>query len=186
VATSSDLASEVTGSLASTASLASNLGRWLASAALLAAFLLASVLTMTAVARRVREFGTLKALGWPTRRIVAQVMGETITMGIAGALAGVGLGIGGAALVAHLAPPLTASLGQPLGSAAPHRPAAAVLHSLNASAVPTLSVHLTAPVTGGIVAAAVLLVLAGGLVAGGFGGWQAGRLRPAAALGRVE
>jgi putative ABC transport system permease protein len=189
VSTSSDLAGEVTGSLASTASLASDLGRWLEAAALLAAFLLASLLTMTAVARRVREFGTLKAQGWRTRRIVAQVMGETITMGIAGALVGVGLGIGGAALVAHLAPPLSATVGQPLGSAAPaaaHRPAASVLHSLNASAVPTLSVHLTAPVTVGIVVAAVLLALAGGLIAGAFGGWRAGRLRPAAALGRIE
>jgi putative ABC transport system permease protein len=59
VATSSDLASEVTGSLASTASLASNLGRWLAGAALLAAFLLASVLTMTAVARRAQRTGLM-------------------------------------------------------------------------------------------------------------------------------
>jgi putative ABC transport system permease protein len=189
VTTSSDLAGEVTGSLASTASLASNLGRWLEAAVLLAAFLLASLLTATAVARRVREFGTLKALGWRTRRIVAQVMGETITMGIAGALVGVGLGIGGAALLTHLAPPLTATVGQPLGSAAPqaaHRHAAGVLHRLNASAFPTLSVHLTAPVTVGIVAAAVLLALAGGLIAGAFGGWRAGRLRPAAALGRIE
>ena len=52
--------------------------------------------------------------------------------------------------------------------------------------MPTVSIHLTAPVTAGIVAAAVLLALAGGLIAGGSGGWRAGRLRPAAALGRVE
>src|SRR5215831_12820210 len=73
VTTSSDLASEVTGSLASASSLARNLGKWLAVAVLAAAFLLASLLTMSAVSRRVREFGTLKALGWRSRRIVGQV-----------------------------------------------------------------------------------------------------------------
>jgi ABC-type lipoprotein release transport system permease subunit len=47
-------------------------------------------------------------------------------------------------------------------------------------------VNLTAPVTIGVVVAAVLLALAGGLIAGSFGGWRAARLRPAAALARVE
>ncbi|HLH57791.1 MAG TPA: ABC transporter permease, partial [Streptosporangiaceae bacterium] len=60
VTNSSDLAKEITGSLASTSSLANNLGRWLAIAVLVAAFLLASLLTISAVSRRVREFGTLK------------------------------------------------------------------------------------------------------------------------------
>jgi ABC-type lipoprotein release transport system permease subunit len=47
-------------------------------------------------------------------------------------------------------------------------------------------VHLTAPVTIGAVILAVVLAIAGGLIAGGFGGWRAARLRPAAALSRVE
>jgi ABC-type lipoprotein release transport system permease subunit len=49
-----------------------------------------------------------------------------------------------------------------------------------------VAVNLTAPVTIGVVVAAVLLALAGGLIAGSFGGWRAARLRPAAALARVE
>jgi putative ABC transport system permease protein len=72
VTTSSDLASEVTGSLSSASSLANNLGKWLAIAVLIAAFLLASLLTSAAVSRRVREFGTLKALGWRSRRSSAR------------------------------------------------------------------------------------------------------------------
>ena len=91
VTTSASLASEVTGSLSSASSLANNLGRWLAIAVLIAAFLLASLLTMAAVARRVREFGTLKALGWRSRRIIGQVMGESVAIGIIGGIAGVGL-----------------------------------------------------------------------------------------------
>ena len=45
---------------------------------------------------------------------------------------------------------------------------------------------LTAPVTISVIVLAVLLAIAGGLIAGSFGGWRAARLRPAAALARVE
>ena len=194
VTTSSSLASEVTGSLSSASSLANNLGKWLAVAVLIAAFLLASLLTMSAVSRRVREFGTLKALGWRSRRIVGQVMGESITIGIVGGAAGVALGLAGAAIVSSVAPSLSASVGSTTGSAAtggaqaaggfgppgggPARTAASTPHSV--------AVHLTASVTVSAVILAVVLAIAGGLIAGSFGGWRAARLRPAAALARVE
>jgi ABC-type lipoprotein release transport system permease subunit len=204
VTTSSDLASEVTGSLSSASSLANNLGKWLAIAVLIAAFLLASLLTMAAVSRRVREFGTLKALGWKSRRIIGQVMGEAIVMGIAGAAIGVGLGFAGAELVSKLSPKLSAVVGQTTGSATPggarqfgaggtggtggggfggggggggFRPAAAATH--------TVAVHLSAAVSTNVILLAVLLAVAGGLIAGIFGGWRAARLRPAAALAKV-
>src|SRR5262252_7705499 len=119
VTTSSDLANEVTGSLASASSLARNLGKWLAVAVLAAAFLLASLLTMAAVSRRVREIGTLKALGWKSRRIIGQVMGEAVVMGIIGGAIGVALGLAGAELVTKMSPKLTAVVGQTTGSATP-------------------------------------------------------------------
>jgi putative ABC transport system permease protein len=202
VTTSSSLASEVTGSLASASSLANNLGKWLAIAVLAAAFLLASLLTMSAVARRVREFGTLKALGWPSRRIIGQVMGESIVIGIVGGVAGVALGFAGAALVTKLSGPLTASVGQTTGSATPggartfggggfggpgggSAPGGGGFGRA-AAAAHTVAVHLAAPVTVGAVLLAVVLAIAGGLIAGTFGGWRAARRRPAAALSRVE
>jgi ABC-type lipoprotein release transport system permease subunit len=205
VTNSSDLANEVTGSLSSTSSLANNLGKWLAIAVLVAAFLLASLLTMSAVSRRVREFGTLKALGWRSRRITLQVMGESIVVGIIGGVAGVVLGFAGAELVDKLAPSLKASVGTTTGSATPggarqfgaggggggggfggggggfggggFRRAATATH--------TVAVHLTAPVTAGVIILAVVLAIAGGVIAGSFGGWRAARLRPAAALAKV-
>jgi putative ABC transport system permease protein len=186
VTTSRDLASEVTGSLSSTATLANDFGKWLAIAVLLAAFLLASLLTMAAVTRRVREFGTLKALGWRSKRIVGQLMGEAISVGIVGGILGVALGFGGAALVAKLAPPLNATVGQPISPSVAGGRGGRLLHSLNQNNVHTVSVHLTAPVTGGVIAIAVVLAIAGGLLSGTFGGWRAARLRPAAALARVE
>jgi putative ABC transport system permease protein len=183
--TSSDLASQVTGSLASTASLANEFGRWLAVAVLAAAFLLAGLLTAAAVARRVREFGTLKALGWRSARIAGQVAGESIVTGIIGGALGVGLGLGGAALVAALAPPLTARVAPPGGPASPGG-GFRILKSLSQDAVHTVSVHLTTPVTASAIGLAVVLAIAGGVLSGLLGGWRAARLRPAAALTRVE
>src|SRR5206468_8859656 len=97
--------------LASASSLASRLGTWLSVAALIAAFAVASLLTMSAVGRRIREFGTLKALGWRSRRVVGQVMGEAVVQGILGGVLGIGVGVGGAFLVSKLAPTLKASVG---------------------------------------------------------------------------
>jgi ABC-type antimicrobial peptide transport system permease subunit len=209
VTTSSDLASEVTGSLASASSLANNLGRWLAIAVLVAAFLLASLLTMAAVSRRVREFGTLKALGWRSRRIIGQVMGEAVAMGIIGGAIGVGLGLAGAELISKLSPKLTAVVGQSTGSATPGGarqfgfggggaggggfPSSGAFPGgggfggfRNANAANhTVSVHLIASVSPGVIALAVGLAVAGGIIAGTFGGWQAARLRPTDALSKV-
>ena len=49
----------------------------------------------------------------------------------------------------------------------------------------TVAVHLNAPVTISAIVLAVALAVLGGLIAGGFGGWRAARLRPAAALSKV-
>jgi putative ABC transport system permease protein len=49
----------------------------------------------------------------------------------------------------------------------------------------TVAVPMSASVTIGAIVLAVLLAIAGGLLAGSFGGWRAARLRPAAALARV-
>jgi putative ABC transport system permease protein len=184
VTDSSDLAGEVTGSLSSASSLASNLGKWLSAAALIAAFGVASLLTMAAVARRVREFGTLKALGWRSTRIVGQVLGESIVIGIAGGAAGVGLGYVGVTLIDKLAPNLSATIGSP-GTSSGTGATAGLIKGLTSTAH-TVSVTWTAPVTVGVIGLAVVLAISGGLIAGLFGGWRAARLRPAAALTKVE
>jgi ABC-type lipoprotein release transport system permease subunit len=92
----------------------------------------------------------------------------------------VAIGYGAAALVQALAPPLTASTASASGGPGARFARAAP------SAARTVSVHLTAPVTLGAVTLAVVLAIAGGLIAGSFGAWRAARLRPAAALARVE
>jgi putative ABC transport system permease protein len=185
VTTQSSLASEVTGSVTSAARLAGDLGRWLAVLVLIAAFAVACLLTMLAVARRVAEFGTLKALGWRTRRIVAQVLGESVAIGIAGAAVGVGLGFAGAAIVAAVAPKLSATVGGNTGPQA-SLPAGAPAATIGGAAqAHTVSVPLHLSVTTGVIVLAVILAVAGGLLAGSLGSWRIARLRPATALSRV-
>ncbi|MGH3167876.1 MAG: ABC transporter permease [Trebonia sp.] len=183
VTTSSDLANEITGSLSSASSLANSLGKWLAVAVLAAAFLLASILTMSVVSRRVREFGTLKAIGWNSRRIIRQIMGEALVIGVIGGVVGIGIGYGASAIVQAVAPPLSATTGNTGTSGA--SPGGA-FGAPAASAAHTVTVHLTAPVTLSAVGLAVVLAIAGGLIAGTLGGWRVVRLRPAVALARVD
>ena len=53
------------------------------------------------------------------------------------------------------------------------------------AAAHTVAVHLTASVSTSVIVLAVLLAVAGGIIAGMFGGWRAARLRPADALSKV-
>jgi len=183
VTTQSSLASEVTGSVSSAAKLANDLGRWLAILVLIAAFAVASLLTMAAVARRVREFGTLKAIGWQTRRIVSQVLGESAVIGIAGAAVGVGLGFAGAAIIAAASPTLSATIPQNTGNVAQIQSASA--GPLGGSTSHTVSFPLHPSVTVGVIVLAVILAVAGGLLAGVLGSWRISQLRPADALAQV-
>ncbi|MFR9800123.1 ABC transporter permease [Streptomyces sp. MS06] len=184
VTTSADLADTVSGSLSTASSLATTVGKWLSLVVLVAAFLVAGLLTSAAVSRRVREFGTLKALGWKSGRVTRQVVGEAVVNGLLGGILGIALGLVGAYAVTAVSPTLQAQLGGGSGGGGfgggfggPGR---------RAAAAKTLDVALTAPVHLSTVALAVALAVAGGLVAGGFGGWRASRLRPADALRRVE
>jgi len=201
VTTSSDLASEVSGSLSTASSLATSLGKWLSIAVLIAAFLVAALLTSSAVNRRVREFGTLKALGWRSKRVIGQVMGEAVVNGLIGGVVGIVLGVGAASVISAVSPSLSATLdpansvggGRAFGGGAGGAGGAGGGFSGAAgggnafrSAAHAVSVHLTAPVTATAIILAVVLAVAGGLIAGGFGGWRASRLRPADALRRVE
>ena len=195
VTSSASLAGSVTGSLASAASLADNLGKWLAIAVLAAAFAVAALFTVSAVGRRVREFGTLKALGWTSPRVVRQVAGESIVVGLVGGALGIGLGYAGTAMVTHFAPTLTAATGSvPQGGGGgpvtAGGPAAGGTSSSSAGGglsplVHNVTVHLTAPVEIRTLLLAVLLAAVGGLIAAAFGGWRAASLRPAAALRRI-
>ncbi|MFF1304008.1 ABC transporter permease [Streptomyces sp. NPDC058307] len=190
VTTSADLADTVSGSLSTASSLATNVGKWLSIAVLVAAFLVAGLLTSSAVSRRVREFGTLKALGWKSGRVTRQVVGEAMVNGLLGGALGIALGLAGAYVVTAISPTLQAQLGGGGGGGGTGGPGGGGGGFGGGfgrqAAARTLDVSLTAPVSLTTVSIAVGLAVAGGLIAGGFGGWRASRLRPADALRRVE
>lgn len=194
VSTSASLASDVSGSLAATSSLLSSLGTWISGAALVMAVLVAGLLMMAAVSRRTREFGTLKAIGWRTRRIVGQVMSEGLVLGISGGIAGVVLGIAGAEVISAISPTLTATVGRSVafgggfggGGFGGGGFGAARAGLRRAGAVRTVLVHLVAPLQADTIALAVGLAIVGGLIAGAFGAWRASSLRPADALRSVQ
>ena len=135
-------------------------------AALVAAFAVASLLTVSAVSRRVREFGTLKALGWKSRRIVGQVLGESVVVGIVGAVLGVALGVLGAKLIAAFSPALKATMGNALQLPQGGPPGMQQAADAISGAAQTVTVDLTAPVSLELVGIAVVLALAGALIAG--------------------
>lgn len=193
VTTPSSLAGQINGSLGSAAKLAGDLGTWLSILVLVAAFALAALLTMSAVSRRAREFGTLKAIGWRSRRIVSQVMGEAVTTGLIGGAAGIGLGLAGAAIIDKIAPKLTAIIPSDTGlrfsqasSGGPGGPVALGPGGSLGTTTQSIPVHWSASVTLGVIGLAVLLAVVGGLLSGALGSWRITQLRPADALSRVD
>src|SRR4051812_20951627 len=174
VTTAKDLADRVSGSLTDAKSLSDKLGTALAIVALAAAFLIASLLTLSSVAKRTRELGTLKALGWPQRLVVRQITGESLAQGLIGGLVGAALGIGGAALITAFAPTLKATVAQ-----AAQQGFGPLSFGQGRVAAGAQTVTLTAPVDVGLVLLAVGLAILGGLIAGAAGGSRAARLRPA-------
>jgi ABC-type antimicrobial peptide transport system permease subunit len=179
VVTASDLADRVGGSLADADSLSSKLGMALAIVALLAAFLIAALLTLSSVQKRIRELGTLKALGWRQRLVVRQVTGESLVLGALGGLLGAAIGIAAAAVIDAIGPTLEASVEQQ---------ASGRFNPFGQGAVSAGStdVALGAPVDAGLVLLAIGLAVVGGLLAGAAGGLRAARLRPAEALRSAE
>lgn len=188
VSSQSDLASTVSGSLSSASSLITNLGTWLSIVALAVALGLAVLFTISGVSRRTREFGTLKAIGWSNGRVVGQVAGESAAQGLLGGAAGLALGLLGIWIVNIVAPsistaPTAVDVAGPGGDRATGGggPGFGALVSQSG----TTDVVLEAPLTLWVIVAAIAISIAGGLIAGAFGGWRAARLSPAEALRSV-
>lgn len=178
VTTTKDLADKVSGSLVDAKNLSNKLGTALAVVALAAAFLIAGLLTLSSINKRVRELGTLKAIGWTQRLVVRQVTGESLAQGALGGVLGALLGIGGALMITAFAPELKATVGGAGGGSGGFGQGQVQSGSS--------TVTLDAPIDIGLILLAVGLALLGGLVSGAIGGARVARLRPADALRSVE
>jgi len=186
VKTQEDLASSVSGSLSTASDLVGKLGTWLSIIVLAAAFLISVLLTTSGVARRTREFGTLKAIGWSNGAVVRQVAGESLVQGAIGGVIGVAIGLLGILAINLAAPVLSASAAATaVAGQGGAGPGGSRFGDVATVAAETTDIALQIPVTLGIIGIAVALAILGGLVAGAFGGWRAARLRPAEALRSV-
>ena len=177
VASAKEVAGTISGSLVDAAELSRSLGLALSIVAAVAAFLLAALLALSSVGKRVRELGTLKALGWTQGKVVRQVAGESLATGVLGGILGVVLGVGAALLIGELGPTLSASSTTGGGS---------IFGIEQAARTTSDAVSLSAPVGSTIVLGGFLLAVLGGLLAGAAGALRAARLRPADALRTVE
>jgi ABC-type antimicrobial peptide transport system permease subunit len=180
VTTAKELAHRVSGSLVDAKNLTNKLGTALELVALLAAILIASLLTLASVTKRIRELGTLKALGWSQRLVVRQVTGESLLQGLLGGALGAVIGVGGAVLIGALGLTLTATVAQAANGGG--------FGAFGQGAVSSGStaLKLTAPISISLIVLAVALAVAGGLVSGAVGGLRAARLRPADSLRHLD
>jgi putative ABC transport system permease protein len=175
VASSKQVADKITGSLVSASNLSHDLGLVLSIVAAAVAFLLAALLALSSVGKRVRELGTLKALGWTQRMVVRQIAGESLAQGILGGVLGIALGALVSLAVGAFGPTLSASTSTGGSS----------LLGISARTA-TRSVSLSAPVGATVLLIGFALAVLGGLLAGAAGALRAARLRPADALRQME
>jgi ABC-type antimicrobial peptide transport system permease subunit len=177
VASAKQVAGRITGSLVDASNLSHNVGLVLAIVSAAAAFLVAALLSLSSVGKRVRELGTLKALGWTQGKVVRQVAGESLAQGVLGGVAGIVLGLVVLAAINAFGPTLTASSTTGGGD---------LLGVTEAARTTSQAISLSAPIGIAVVATGFGLALLGGLLAGSAGALRAARLRPADALRAVE
>lgn len=178
ILTAQTLADQVTGSLNNAHKLANDLGGALAIVVLLAAFLVAGLLTLSSVAKRVREIGSLRAIGWSRRRVVSQIMTETLGIGVLGGALGIGVGVVVCVIIGAIGPSLSVtSSGLAVGASTVGN----IVGQATTGSISTV-VKLSAPIHVLTILIAFAGALVGGLLAGAAGGWRAARLAPASAL----
>ncbi|HEX3706933.1 MAG TPA: FtsX-like permease family protein [Mycobacteriales bacterium] len=178
VLTAKDLADQVSGSLSNAHKLANDLGGALAIVVLLAGFAIAVLLTLGNVAKRVREIGSLRAMGWSRGLVVRQILAETVGIGVLGGVLGIALGAVICGIIDAVGPSLSVtSSGLAVGAST----VSALLHQSTSGSI-TTNIALNAPIKLTAVILGFFGALLGGVLAGALGGWRAARLAPATAL----
>ncbi|MFA5070725.1 MAG: FtsX-like permease family protein [Patescibacteria group bacterium] len=187
VTDSSDTAREVTGSLVSAANLTNKFIGVTTIIVVIASFIIVSLLTVFSVNKRVREIGTLKAIGWKNSLIVRQIIGENIVIGVIGAALGLGLALGAIVLLNHFNISLTATIGQtsdiggPGGFGFVRR-----FMGTEENAGVTTSVPLKIALDYSILLLGTLVALVGAIVAGSLAALKSSKMKPQEALRHLE
>ncbi len=180
IATSKTVANQVTGSLADANRLTSSVRDLLSLVALASAFLFAIQLTLSSVAKRMRELGTLRALGWRKGQVLRQIAGESVAQGIAGGILGLSLGVAATLAFARFGPnleaitkPIIDPTNSPISGPLSGPPLEPAMHQ---------AVHIYPVLDIRVILLGLGCAVLGGLVAGAAGSLRAARLSPADAL----
>lgn len=187
VVNSKDTASKVSGSLVQAANLTNKFIGITSIVVLIAAFIIVSLLTISAINKRTREIGTLKAIGWSNFEVVRQIMGESIILGILGAVVGVGLGIAAIIILNRYNISFNATV-QSLNSGAVNLfrgPGQQSSNSTAATATET-SIKLKVAISYIILALGAAVALVGSLLSGFFAALKVSRLKPSVSLRNLE
>jgi putative ABC transport system permease protein len=185
VASAKDVADQISGSLVTASDLAKSLGLALSIIVIAMAIMLAALLTLSSIAKRVREIGTLRALGWSRRLVIRQIAAESLAQGVIGGVIGVVIGIAATAVINSFDLSLSAS-SKVASTTTNGAFRGAVDSAQTATQTATSQVALHAPLAGSIILIGFALALLGGLLAGATGALRAAQLRPADALRQVE
>jgi len=185
VASAKEEAAQISGSLVTASDLAKSLGLALSIIVIAMAIMLAALLTLSSIAKRVREIGTLRALGWSRRLVIRQIAAESLAQGIVGGAIGVVIGIAATAVINSFNLSLSASSKAATATTGGgFRGFASSAQTASQSATSQVALH--APLAGSIILIGFALAVLGGLLAGATGALRAAQLRPADALRQVE
>lgn len=180
VLTSEDEADTISGSLVQAADLTNRFGQITALIIIVAAFVIVSLLTASSVAKRTREIGTLKAIGWSKFKVVRQIISENMAIGIIGATIGVGLGLLAIVVFNGNNITLEALIENPEASTEFVRSTSTAISAIQTS----VDIQITPSV--GVFLLGVAVAISGALISGLMAALKAARLKPQAALRNLE
>ncbi len=181
---SSSTADQVSGSLVDAASLTSKFIGVASIIVIIASFIIVSLLTLLSVNKRVREIGTLKAIGWSNSTIMRQIFLENLFLGIIGAAIGVGMGVVGIIAFNHYNFSLSASIanGSNLGASIAKR----FLGGGNSSNSINASIPLKVTYDWYLLCLGAGVSVIGSILAGGVAAFKSSHMRAQEALRNIE
>jgi hypothetical protein len=180
VTSNRDLAKRITGSLSESVSLTDQGNRVLSLIVLCVTILLVSLTSWGGIHARTRELGTLRAIGWSRALLMRQILTESFVLSVAGAVAGLGLGLAAVRGLAVWLPPLTASF-SPDASPATGFGLGNLVPVVGQTAMERISPSPDFLLVG----VAMVLAIGAGMMAGSAGSILAARLRPSQAVQRL-
>lgn len=183
VTNAQDTAEEVSGSLVSAANLTNKFIGITSIVVIVAAFIIVSLLTVISVNKRIREIGTLKAIGWKNSIIIRQIIAENMLLGIIGGLLGAGLAVLAILGLNQLDISLSATIANSNDGFGVAR---RFLGGSSESADVTTSVPLKISVQYLILLLGVGVAFIGSIVAGALASLKASKMKPQEAFRNIE